>query len=111
MLANGKAEWPAGGEWLAKARAEPRGAEVQPEPCGCAPHRPNPRIAGLNRRRPCLPPAGRPRRARMQLVLPSPQRELRAAERWARRGVRGHFADHAASSDHAPMNLGPREPL
>lgn len=82
MLANGKAEWPAGGEWLAKARAEPRGAEVQPEPCGCARHRPNPRIAGLNRRRPCLPPAGRPQRAHMQLVLPSPQRELRAAERW-----------------------------
>lgn len=32
MLADGKVEWQAGGEWLAKAQAEPRGTEVQQEP-------------------------------------------------------------------------------
>lgn len=34
LLADGKVEWQAGGEWLAKAQAERRGAEVQQEPAG-----------------------------------------------------------------------------
>lgn len=91
-------------------RRTPR-TQRKPEPCGCAPHRPNTRIAELNRRRLCLPPAREPLKGTCAAASANASARTRVSERWGRPGVRGHCADHTACSDHTPVNLGPWEPL